>query len=237
MMPPSLCFCGQRVGITTLSIFSPGSLKPVKLVICELCLHRPDVFVGTTPLIVLAGRGNAIFTKEFKELYMKCNSCGLQGLDSLQSVQMKWRGKKLRLFFCINCIRKSDLFEDLTASPVILDNVQLTPPYSETYSQFLGFIHGKPIERMDYMDYSVFEKQSCTICLRDGFKYAMETQVHGKQALLLFCPACTKKPNIFVDYTPRQVFDTYPKAVLFLTPLFSRYMIRPTKNAAWDDFR
>lgn len=233
-MTPGLCFCGERTGVTTLSIFSPGFRKPIKLVICEPCLDRTDVFVDSTPLDVLIGRGKAIFRKEFKELYMKCNSCGLQGLDNLQSVQIKWRAKRLRLFFCNNCIQKSDLFEDLSASPVILDNVQLTPPYSETYSQFLSFIHGEPVERMDY---SIFVEQPCTICLKDGFKYAMETVAHGKQTLLLFCKNCAKKPNIFVDYTPRQVFDTYPKAVLFLTPLFLRYMIWPAKDVVWDDFR
>lgn len=121
---PGLCFCGERPGITTLSIFSSGSIKPYIMAICKMCLDRTDVFVDTTPLNVLAGRGNAIFTKE----YMKCNSCGLQGLDSLQSIQMKWRGKRLRLFFCDNCFQKSDLFEDLTTSPVLLDNVQLTTP-------------------------------------------------------------------------------------------------------------
>ncbi len=164
---------------------------------------------------------------------MKCNGCDTQGLDNLQSIQMKWRGKKLRLFFCNNCIQKSNLFEDLTTSPVLLDNLQITPPYSEAYSQFLRFIHRHPVDRMDY---SVFKKQPCTICLKDGFKYAMQTSIYGEQKLLLFCPPCTKKPNIFVDYTPKQVFETIPKAVLFLTPLFSRYMIRSEKDVVWDDF-
>ncbi len=87
--------------------------------------------------------------------------------------------------------------------------------------------------------YPTFKKKSGKQSIRypQRFKFAMETVIYGKRTLLLFCNPCTKKSNIFVDYTPAQVFSTYPKAVLFLTPLFSRYTIRATVAVPWGDFR
>lgn len=231
---PVLCFCGEREGITTLYIFRPDYRVPYELVICKPCFDREDVFVDTTPLEVLRGRGKPQFTRELKEMIMKCNGCDLHGLDSLQSVQMKWKNKGLRLFFCNTCVQKLDLFDDATPTEVLLDDAKPTTPLSDEVYQFLCLIHGSVVTGMDY---SIFKRQSCVICLRDNFKIVIETSVQGKRTLLLLCNSCAKKPNIFADYTPEQVFKIAPQAALFLTPLFSHYMIRKNKAVVWDDFK
>ncbi len=163
---------------------------------------------------------------------MICNVCSKEGLDNLKSLEMDWGSKQKRLYFCDDCIGRADLFQGATPSELIAGDVKPPPQLKSLFHQYMTLTH-----RVSGINYDVFVTQKCTICSQEGFNIALETSIEGTQVLLRFCGKCAKKPNIFLDHTPLQVFHEKPAAALYVTPNFVRYMAHNPESILWNKFK
>lgn len=165
---------------------------------------------------------------------MICNVCSKKGLDNLKSLEIAWGSKQMRLYFCDDCIGSADLFQGATPSELIAGDVNPPPQLKSLFHQYMTFTHSRGVSGISY---DVFVTQKCTICSQEGFNIALETSIEGTQVLLRFCGKCAKKPNIFLDHTPLQVFHEKPAAVLYVTPKFVRYMAHNLTSIPWLKFK
>ncbi len=165
---------------------------------------------------------------------MICNVCNKEGLNNLKSLEMSWGSKQMRLYFCDDCIGRADLFRRATPSELIAGDVKPPPQLKDLFHQYLTLTHSRGVSGISY---DVFVEQKCTICHVDGFNIAVETSIEGVQVLLRFCGKCAKKPNIFLDHTPLQVFREKPEAALYMTPNFGRYMAHNPTSIPWFEFK
>lgn len=169
---------------------------------------------------------------------MICNVCSTDGLDDLKGLEITWRFRqrqmRMRLNFCNNCIGRADLFKGATPSELIAGDVNPPLRVKSLFHQYLTLTHRWGTSGISY---DVFVAQKCTICHQESFNITVETKIEGVQVLLRFCGKCAKKPNIFLDHTPLQVFHKKPAAALFATPKFVRYMAHNPRSILWSKFK